>query len=76
MQDFEKILNKYISHSTFLDREGVINAMDECYKLGLEHSSIKFNKLKNTFESVLKNNVPGYQHDRLRIESGLIEGSI
>jgi hypothetical protein len=76
MPEFEKILNKNINHSVFLDREGVIKAMVECYNLGYEHSTINFNKLKDTFEIVLKNNVPDYQHNRLRIESGLIEGSI
>jgi hypothetical protein len=46
MPDFEKILNEHINHSTLLDREGVIKAMAECYNLGLEHSAIKFDKLK------------------------------
>jgi hypothetical protein len=75
MPNFEKILNEHINHNVLLDREGVIKAMTECYNLGVEHSVIKFDKLKNTFESVLKNNVPGFQHDRLRKESGLIEPS-
>jgi hypothetical protein len=76
MPNFEKILNEHINHSVFLDREGVIKAMVECYNLGYEHSTIKFNKLKDTFETILKHNVPGYQHDRLRIESGLIESGV
>ena len=76
MVNFEKILNEHLNHSTFLDKDGVMKAMVECYNLGLEHSTIKYNKLKTTFETVLENNVPGFQHDRLKIESGLIEGSI
>jgi hypothetical protein len=65
MPNFEKILNEHINHSTFLDREGVIKAMAECYNLGLEHSAIEFNMLKDTFETTLKHNIPG-----------LIEGSV
>jgi hypothetical protein len=76
MPNFEKILNEHINHSMLLDRDGVIKAMDECYNLGFEHSSIKFNKLKDTFETILKHNVPGFQHDRLRTEAGLIESGV
>ena len=68
MPDFEKILNEHINHSTLLDRDGVIKAMSECYKLGFEHSDIKFNLLKNTFEFVLEEYVPDIHQEQLKKE--------
>lgn len=50
MPNFEKILNEHINHNVLLDREGVIKAMIECYNLGIEHSVIEFNKLKNNLD--------------------------
>lgn len=67
MVDFDKILNENINHSTFLDREGVIKAMVECYNLGIEHSTINYNKLNNSSESF---------QDKSKIDSELIEGSV
>ena len=68
MVDFEKILNKNINHSMILDRDGVIKAMVECYNLGVEHSTIKFNKLKNTFKDVSES-----EKNLIREQSGLVE---
>jgi hypothetical protein len=68
MVDFEKILNKNINHSMILDRNGVIKAMVECYNLGVEHSTIKFNKLKNTFKDVSES-----EKNLIREQSGLVE---
>jgi hypothetical protein len=76
MPNFEKILNENIGHSVFLDRDGVIKAMAECYNLGVEHSAIKFNKLKDTFETILKNNVPEFEHNQLKTEAGLIKNNV
>ncbi len=68
MVDFEKILNRNINHSMILDRNGVIKAMVECYNLGVEHSTIKFNKLKNTFKDVSES-----EKNLIREQSGLVE---
>ena len=68
MVDFEKILNKNINHSMILDRDGVIKSMVECYNLGVEHSTIKFNKLKNTFKDVSES-----EKNLIREQSGLVE---
>ncbi len=68
MVDFEKILNNNINHSMILDRDGVIKAMVECYNLGVEHSTIKFNKLKNTFKDVSES-----EKNLIREQSGLVE---
>ena len=76
MINFEKILKEHNLHSVFLDREGVLEAMAECYRLGSEHSANKFEKLKDTFETVLLHNVPGFQHNRLREEAGLVESNV
>jgi hypothetical protein len=68
MLNFNEILNKHIAHSMILDRDGVIKAMAECYNLGVNHSAIKFDKLKNTFEDV-----PPIAHNQFKKDSGLIE---
>jgi hypothetical protein len=68
MPDFEKILNEHINHSMVLDKDGVIKAMSECYNLGYQHSDIKFNLLKNTFEFVLEEYVPDIHQEQLKKE--------
>jgi len=73
MLNFNEILNKHIAHSMILDRDGVIKAMAECYNLGVNHSAIKFDKLKNTFEDVLYEYVPPIAHNQFKKDSGLIE---
>jgi hypothetical protein len=47
--------------------------MAECYNLGVNHSAIKFDKLKNTFEDVLYEYVPPIAHNQFKKDSGLIE---
>jgi hypothetical protein len=73
MPNFDKILKENINHNLILDREGVIKAMTECYKLGFEHSVINFEKLKTSFEYVLEQYVPDVHQNSLKINAGLIE---
>jgi hypothetical protein len=41
MIDFQNILKKHIVSNVFLDIDGVINAMKECYELGQKKHLIK-----------------------------------
>jgi len=49
----EEIYESKIVHSSFLDKESVIDAMTDSYILGLRESEEKYNKLKLAFESLL-----------------------
>jgi len=49
----EEIYESKIVHSSFLDKESVIEAMTDSYILGLRESEEKYNKLKLAFESLL-----------------------
>lgn len=51
--DFNKLLKRHQTHSTFLDETSVINALDESYQIGKKHSEGEFKQLKEAFESLL-----------------------
>jgi hypothetical protein len=50
---FSKILNKHKTHSTLIDEQAVISAMEECYELGLKQSEGQKELLENAFKSLL-----------------------
>ena len=49
----DEIYESKIVHSSFLDKESVVDAMTDSYILGLRESEEKYNKLKLAFESLL-----------------------
>lgn len=51
--NFEKILKKHQTHSTFFDEKYILNALEECYNLGLKQSEGENKQLKKTFKSLL-----------------------
>lgn len=51
--DFSKILKKYQTHSTIMDELSIIEALEECYQLGLKQSEGDKIMLKNAFQSLL-----------------------
>lgn len=51
--DFVKLLKKYQSHTTLLDENAVLQALDESYQIGKKHSEGEFKQLKEAFESLL-----------------------
>lgn len=51
--DFLKILKKHQKHSTLMDEPSMIQALEECYQLGLNQSEGEKTLLKNAFQSLL-----------------------
>ena len=49
----DKIYESKIVHTSFLDKESIVDAMMDSYILGLNESEEKYNKLKLAFESLL-----------------------
>jgi len=49
----DKIYESKIVHTSFSDKESIVDAMMDSYILGLNESEEKYNKLKLTFESLL-----------------------
>jgi hypothetical protein len=49
----DKIYESKIVHTSFSDKESILDAMMDSYILGLNESEEKYNKLKLTFESLL-----------------------
>ena len=57
--NFKRILKKNNSHSTLIDDESIINALEESYKLGLSQREGELELLKTTFKSLLSEYVVG-----------------
>lgn len=76
MVNFEKILYDNINHNMVLDKKGVLNAMVECYNLGLGHSTISYEQLKNVFEEVITKYLPEEEIQKLKKMAGLVKSSI
>jgi hypothetical protein len=55
--DFKKILKKHQAHSTFLDENLIISALEETYSMGKKNSEGEFNQLKEAFQSLLYEHV-------------------
>ena len=49
----DEIYESKIVHTSFSDKESIVDAMMDSYILGLNESEEKYNKLKLTFESLL-----------------------
>ena len=49
----DKIYESKIVHTSFSDKESIVDAMMDSYILGLNESEEKYNKLKLAFESLL-----------------------
>jgi len=49
----DEIYESKIVHTSFLDKESIVDAMMDSYILGLNESEEKYNKLKLAFESLL-----------------------
>jgi hypothetical protein len=52
-EKLDKIYESKIVHTSFSDKESIVDAMMDSYLLGLNESEEKYNKLKLTFESLL-----------------------
>jgi hypothetical protein len=52
-EKLDKIYESKIVHTSFSDKESIVDAMMDSYILGLNESEEKYNKLKLTFESLL-----------------------
>lgn len=52
-QVLKEIYNQNIDHSMILDKESVMVCMEKSYDIGKQESQEKYEKLKNTFESLL-----------------------
>ena len=52
-EKLDKIYESKIVHTSFSDKESILDAMMDSYILGLNESEEKYNKLKLTFESLL-----------------------
>lgn len=51
--DFNKLLKKHQTHTTFLDESAVLRALDESYQIGKKTSEGEFTQLKEAFDSLL-----------------------
>ena len=53
-QVLNEILDKNIVHSRILDRDSVVDCMEQSYELGKRESQEKYDKLKSAFEDLLE----------------------
>ena len=68
--DFEKLMKEHNVHGMILNNDGMINAMEKSYELGKQESEKKYNKLKDTFLSLLEDwgDYGNYNSDRSQME--------
>ena len=66
----DEIYESKIVHTSFSDKESIVDAMMDSYILGLNESEEKYNKLKNTFLDLLDNwgDFGNYNSDRNQME--------
>jgi len=55
--DFEKLLKRHQTHTTFLDENSVLNALNESYEIGRKTSEGELAQLKEAFQSLLYEHV-------------------
>ena len=53
-QVLNEILEKNIVHSRILDRDSVVDCMEQSYELGKRESQEQYDKLKSAFEDLLE----------------------
>ena len=53
-QVLNEILDKNIVHSRILDKDSVVDCMEQSYELGKRESQEQYNKLKSAFEDLLE----------------------
>ena len=79
-QVLKEIYNQNIDHSMILDKESVMVCMEKSYDIGKQESQEKYEKLKNTFESLLElwgdygkyNSSRNHMEEDWRKEAGLL----
>jgi hypothetical protein len=62
--DFKKLLKRHNPHSTFLDENGVIEALNESYLMGKKQSQGDYSQLKTAFETLLQEYAYSCRHKK------------